>query len=88
MNEIGIWFTIICGILHLILIYILSNTRDYHGNKVLRMWMLVLILITAPIPIVNVISIIIWAIVLLLNYSEDDWEYEEDKITKFLNKRV
>ena len=84
LSFLGIWF--------------LKNSRQTKrwnnpkgGQPILKMWGLILSLIGAIIPIINIImgaSIIIWWII--ATYGEEDWEFtkSDNKLIQFLNKPI
>lgn len=82
-------------------IYLFKNsrikaTRGYYAKPerpVLKVWSLLLFILGALVPILNIIMglvmIIRWTIFV---YRDEDWSYKEgsvaDKVIKFLNKSV
>lgn len=69
-----------------------TNPRWHSEEKpVLKLWALILFIIGAIIPIINIIMgvaiIVWWAIV---TYGEEDWIYtkQDSKLFKFLNKSI
>ena len=85
-----IWF--IGFILCIIIIYLLKHTVDYRDKSILKVWHLLILLIVAITPIVNIIvsSIIIYT--LISDYRAQLYEFRAGnkikEILNFLNKRI
>lgn len=85
-------------LLSLLGIWFLKNSRQTKrwgnpegGQAILKMWGLILLLIGAVIPILNMMvgfAIIMWWII--ATYGNEDWEFikSDNKIVKFLNKPI
>lgn len=84
------WF--IGFILCIITIYLLKHTVDYCNNSILKVWHLLILLIVAITPIVNIIASSIIICFLILNYQVRLYELRAGnkikKILNFLNKRI
>lgn len=92
---------IIGVILTLLVIWILKGTRTVPScswgkpakgeEPILKVWSVLLLLLAAVIPLINIIvavvMLIVWAIQI---WCEDDWKYirPKGKIAKFLNKPI
>ena len=84
------WF--IGFILCIIIIYLLKHTVDYRNNSILKVWHLLILLIVAIIPVINIAigSIIICC--LISGYQARFYELRAGnkikEILNFLNKRI
>lgn len=84
------WF--IGFILCIITIYLLKHTVDYRNNSILKVWHLLILLIVAIIPIINIIASSIIICFLILDYQARLYEFRAGnkikEILNFLNKRI
>ena len=81
------WF--IGFILCIITIYLLKHTVDYRNNSILKVWHLLILLIVAIIPIINIIASSIIICFLILDYQVQFYKFRgNNKIWNFLNKRI
>lgn len=80
---------IIGFILCIITIYLLKHTVDYCNNSILKVWHLLILLIGAIIPVINITIGFITIVILIMNYHEQLYKFRSNnKIWNFLNKRI
>ena len=80
------WF--IGFILCIITIYLLKHTVDYRNNSILKVWHLLILLIVAIIPIINIAIGFITIVFLIMQYQIQYKFRGNNKIWNFLNKRI
>lgn len=81
------WF--IGFILCIITIYLLKHTVDYRNNSILKVWHLLILLIVAIIPVINIAIGFITIVILIMNYQMQLYKFRgNNKILNFLNKRI
>ena len=81
------WF--IGFILCIITIYLLKHTVDYCNNSILKVWHLLILLIVAIIPVINIAIGFITIVILIMNYQVQLYKFRgNNKIWNFLNKRI
>ena len=81
------WF--IGFILCIITIYLLKHTVDYCNNSILKVWHLLILLIVAIIPVINIAIGFITIVILIMHYYEQLYKFRgNNKIWNFLNKRI
>ena len=83
---------IIGFILCIVAIYLLKHTVDYRNNSILKVWHLLILLIVAIIPIINIIASSIIICFLISGYQARFYELRAGnkikEILNFLNKRI
>lgn len=80
------WF--IGFILCIITIYLLKHTVDYCNNSILKVWHLLILLIVAIIPVINIAIGFITIVFLIMQYQIQYKFRGNNKIWNFLNKRI
>ena len=80
------WF--IGFILCIIIIYLLKHTVDYRNNSILKVWHLLILLIVAIIPVINIAIGFITIVFLIMQYQIQYKFRGNNKIWNFLNKRI
>ena len=79
---------IIGFILCIITIYLLKHTVDYRNNSILKVWHLLILLIVAIIPVINIAIGFITIVFLIMQYQIQYKFRGNNKIWNFLNKRI
>lgn len=80
---------IIGFILCIVTIYLLKHTVDYRNNSILKVWHLLILLIVAIIPVINIAIGFITIVILIMNYQMQLYKFRgNNKIWNFLNKRI
>ena len=83
---------IIGFILCIITIYLLKHTVDYRNNSILKVWHLLILLIVAIIPVINIAIGFITIVILIMQYQVQFYEFRAGnkikEILNFLNKRI
>lgn len=79
---------IIGFILCIITIYLLKHTVDYCNNSILKVWHLLILLIVAIIPVINIAIGFITIVFLIMQYQIQYKFRGNNKIWNFLNKRI
>ena len=80
---------IIGFILCIITIYLLKHTVDCRNNSILKVWHLLILLIVAIIPVINITIGFITIVILIMNYQMQLYKFRgNNKIWNFLNKRI
>lgn len=76
-------------ILCIVTIYLLKHTVDYRNNSILKVWHLLILLIVAIIPVINIAIGFITIVILIMHYHEQFYKFRgNNKIWNFLNKRI
>lgn len=80
---------IIGFILCIITIHLLKHTVDYCNNSILKVWHLLILLIVAIIPVINIAIGFITIVILIMQYQAQFYKFRgNNKIWNFLNKRI
>lgn len=80
---------IIGFILCIITIYLLKHTVDCRNNSILKVWHLLILLIVAIIPVINIAIGFITIVFLIMQYQMQFYKFRgNNKIWNFLNKRI
>ena len=79
---------IIGFILCIITIYLLKHTVDCRNNSILKVWHLLILLIVAIIPVINIAIGFITIVFLIMQYQIQYKFRGNNKIWNFLNKRI
>ena len=76
-------------ILCIITIYLLKHTVDYCNNSILKVWHLLILLIVAIIPVINIAIGFITIVFLIMQYQMQFYKFRgNNKIWNFLDKRI
>ena len=80
---------IIGFILCIVTIYLLKHTVDCRNNSILKVWHLLILLIVAIIPVINIAIGFITIVILIMQYQVQFYKFRgNNKIWNFLNKRI
>lgn len=76
-------------ILCIVTIYLLKHTVDCRNNSILKVWHLLILLIVAIIPVINIVIGFITIVFLIMQYQiQYKFRGSNNKIWNFLNKRI
>lgn len=73
----------------LLCIFILKNTVDNYTNQpILKIWILLVLIVSSLTPIFNLIIGIIILLIIILSYLAEGFKLKNNKIGNFLNKKI